>query len=148
MKKTLFCMMALLAACAVRADLLYWTVGDSAPNYNFAALKATSGTAAADGTVVGPLLTSGSATTVQADIIGDYVGKNFYIELMDATGSAVAVSDMLLASTAANYMEINGAPPAGGAWTGGSYTAVPEPTSALLMLLGMAGLALKRKQVA
>ena len=31
---------------------------------------------------------------------------------------------------------------AGGAW----YTAVPEPTSGLLMLLGMAGLALKRKR--
>jgi hypothetical protein len=30
--------------------------------------------------------------------------------------------------------------------TGGWYTAVPEPTSGLLMLIGMAGLALKRKR--
>ena len=30
--------------------------------------------------------------------------------------------------------------------TGGNFTAVPEPTSGLLLLLGMAGLALKRKR--
>ena len=32
------------------------------------------------------------------------------------------------------------------AGTQGGWTAVPEPTSGLLMLLGMAGLALKRKR--
>jgi hypothetical protein len=35
---------------------------------------------------------------------------------------------------------------AGGYTTAGWYTAVPEPTSGLLMLLGMAGLALRRRR--
>jgi len=30
--------------------------------------------------------------------------------------------------------------------TGGNFTAVPEPTSGLLMLLGVAGLALRRRR--
>lgn len=146
MKKILFCTMAFLAACAVRADLLYWTVGDSAPDYTYAALMATQGTTAEGSAVEGPVLKSGTATVGRSDIKSylDATGYSFYIELMDAAGSAVAVSSLLMASDAANYMEVNGVPQ--GTWDGGTYTAVPEPTSGLLLLLGMAGLALKRKQ--
>lgn len=34
-----------------------------------------------------------------------------------------------------------------GVWTASGFTAVPEPTSALLVMMGLAGLALKRKRM-
>ncbi len=67
-------------------------------------------------------------------------GKVYLSETVTATSSGYVFGDQTTASSAA-----------ASSWTGGYQSAgwyaasVPEPTSGLLLLLGMAGLALKRK---
>ncbi len=74
---------------------------------------------------------------------------NYYIVISD--GSQYAASDMIAATAYASAQEAHTA----ASWTiaanktpltNASFTAIPEPTSGLLLLLGMAGLALKRKR--
>lgn len=106
-----------------------------------------------------PVGSSAEGTKVARTSIGDYsaFGSSidgystgvFYIELLNDTGKVVGRSEALSATTAqqnwgsvAEFRDVI-------AWNGGNtYTAVPEPTSGLLMLLGMAGLALRRRKVA
>lgn len=77
----------------------------------------------------------------------------------DADGNdAIYISDIVAANYAAvgdgdvtfgqqnAYSSVGFKDAAGGFTSAGWYTAAPEPTSGLLMLLGMAGLALKRKR--
>ena len=68
-----------------------------------------------------------------------YIGPNSAVET-PSTGSK-ALSFNAKASSQAAALDISGGY-AGAGW----YTAVPEPTSGLLMLLGMAGLALRRRR--
>jgi len=56
------------------------------------------------------------------------------------TSSAVRFQTQATAATSLNMQD------AGGFSSADKFTAVPEPTSAMLLLLGFAGLALKRKQ--
>lgn len=49
-------------------------------------------------------------------------------------------------SASVGFMSQKNATQAAGGWTSVASSAVPEPTSGLLMLLGVAGLALKRKR--
>ena len=77
---------------------------------------------------------------------------------LDEVSGYVVLFDTSDASTAKNYVAtsvVTGSIPSSGATTAldfgtlasnGGWTAVPEPTSGLLLLLGMAGLALKRKR--
>ena len=71
---------------------------------------------------------------------------SFVVELFNESGTWLAQSAALSGSAAAGYIYNGGisAPPAV-PWTAGSF-AIPEPTSGLLMLLGIAGLALRRKR--
>ena len=79
--------------------------------------------------------------------VGELGGYSYYVQLFNEANEAIAESatlswqDLLDANAVSESMTPAGA----GTATFGSFTAVPEPTSALLMLLGMAGLALKRK---
>ena len=79
-----------------------------------------------------------------ADI--DTSSASFVVELFNESGTWLAQSAALSGSAAAAYIYNGGisAPPAV-PWTAGSF-AIPEPTSGLLMLLGIAGLALRRKR--
>ena len=58
-----------------------------------------------------------------------------------ATGSATLQFKSLNTASKAEAVEFNGTV-SGAGW----YTAVPEPTSGLLMLVGLAGLALRRRR--
>ena len=79
---------------------------------------------------------------------------NFYVALVD--GGNIFISDYVSADAkGVGYAQASfnlknasqAAAMASSTFTaGGWYTAVPEPTSGLLLLLGMAGLALKRKR--
>ena len=68
------------------------------------------------------------------------LNKDFYIANI-ATGEVGAEAGLTISNLGTYFF---GADPATGTATGG-WQAVPEPTSGLLLLLGMAGLALKRK---
>lgn len=81
--------------------------------------------------------------------VGDYgVGSSFVVELFNDSGTAYK-SDVMSYSNLGAYMSaMQGmANPVGDAFAVSSFTAVPEPTSGLLLLLGVAGLALRRKKM-
>jgi hypothetical protein len=97
---------------------------------------------------------SAAITTLAADdALGEAysvitAGNYYYIALFNEYDQLVAYSHTFEASS------VTGSTFTSGAWKvdvsafSGSGYAVPEPTSGLLMLLGMAGLALRRKKTA
>jgi len=88
----------------------------------------------------------------------NYQTYSYYVEVVKASTTASEQTLIGRNNKATSYTDLsaNGSitgslsdvPPATAVWHGGSGspTAAPEPTSAMLMLLGVAGLALKRKQ--
>ncbi len=78
---------------------------------------------------------------------------SFIIELGNVSGdewTTIAKSSSATYANLSAYVRetfsVN--PPAAGAWNGGAFTAVPEPTSGMLMLMGLALLSLRRKRAA
>jgi len=100
-----------------------------------------------DGDVGNPGI-AGPATVNLGDL-SEKTGYSYYIELVNAeNGNAlVGYTQGTYASIASQYLTdaLPETLPAAVIWHGGTYSA-PEPTSAMLMLLGVAGLALRRKQ--
>jgi hypothetical protein len=98
----------------------------------------------------------GSGTSALFDY-GDSSAKSFYVALVDdgnifisatksVTGSdtgSVTIGSQSVSTPSKSTIEFAAGDKFSAA---GWYTAVPEPTSGLLLLLGMAGLALRRKQ--
>ena len=84
-------------------------------------------------------LKGGEAYTFYA-IVVDPKGENYYISpVKDVTISSGTDNSLIGFASQKNYTMAGGSSYAG-------YTAVPEPTSGLLMLVGLAGLALRRKR--
>lgn len=74
-------------------------------------------------------------------------GYSFYIELMNSSGSVVGHSESATYSELAANITTDALDFATvDVWHGGTYS-VPEPTSGVLMLIGLAGLALKRRKI-
>ena len=72
----------------------------------------------------------------------------YYIALFNDTGDLVAYSQTFQSAGVTNYtFDDEGWIFSASLYTGSGY-AVPEPTSGLLVLLGMAGLALRRRKIA
>lgn len=143
MKKLLLIAFAAFCCATSQAAYLYWQVEtDVASEWgaNYAVLHDVKSSSIIGSSAVG---------TVTATDLTGYLG-DFYIELFNyeqgGTAESVAVSGSMsytqLAELGAITTTLVSIPTA---WTGGSYAA-PEPTSALLMLIGMAGLALKRRK--
>lgn len=170
--KKLIALVALATAFGVRADsYLYWMVGNSVSmksgettesfsDYSYAAVGVmdSSGKNAGYLNLFG---TNGESLNAQvgskgssfyANLANYTTGYSFYIELFNDSGAFAGRSEQMLSySEALTYATSFGTgTPAYQPWTPPSFTtaAVPEPSSALLMLLGCAGLALKRKKQA
>ena len=93
------------------------------------------------------------ATIAAANIGTDYAGKYFFIELFDAAGQLVGYSEAISGTAlnnelrdykdtsrfAAEWSNLS-------AWNGGTFTAVPEPTGGLMILLGVGLIGLRRKK--
>ena len=163
MKKLVCLACAAVLGLVASADTLYWQVDTSADNayapiknqtFSYAKLYATDGTtttelasvaAEADGKTMKPTLTD----------LGVY-GSNtysFYVELLNyANGESTSVYTQPYASTynelvSAGYVSTQAmATPEGFALGGFNGAAVPEPTSGVLLLIGGAMLALRRRR--
>ena len=78
-------------------------------------------------------------------------GYSYYIELLNDAGTFVGRSSQVLdyAGLSSYLTSFGVSTPASAAWSPSAFTTaapIPEPTSGLLLLLGLAGLALKRKR--
>jgi len=159
--KSMFLALATLAvACPAFADYtyqaLFWQVDGTANYYGsddntYAALYATIGgdKICIDGRTVGTAKGQVKSEFVPAYSSYDFSSASFYVELLNESGATLATSTLSpLYSALIAYMERNNsgseAPSISSPYT---YSfVIPEPTSAMLMLLGVAGLALKRKR--
>ena len=119
------------------ADLYAWASEQTA---DYTALNKNT-----SGTIIGAATakeTNGEAsTTYYSVIIAEYTDAT-YGNMYMATTKAVT-ANATGTGAANNIFGTTSGPAIAGGW---AATAVPEPTSGLLLLLGMAGLALRRKQ--
>ena len=171
--KKLIALVALATAFSVRADsYLYWMVGNSVSmkngettkdfsDYSYAAVGVMDDSSGKNVGYLNLFGTNGESLNAQvgskgssfyANLANYTTGYSFYIELFNDSGAFAGRSEQMLSySEALAYATSFGTgTPAYQPWTPSSFTtaAVPEPSSALLMLLGCAGLALKRKKQA
>ena len=117
--------------------------GQDANNYNYgnfdtsalSSSDALASTAAGQSYTLILVETSGLAT---AD---GYTGNYIAVTGSSSQGSVPSASETVYYAKFENATAFSAAN-----WTNGSIGAVPEPTSGLLLLLGMAGLALRRKR--
>ena len=170
--KKLILSMAMVAVFAAFADdtttyqALYWQVnaedttsfGDASYAVLYASLDGGNVKIAGDG----QLMNAGAVGQTQTVLQGagstfswgayDFRTANFFVELLNEGGTAFAQSDQVGYSTLLNggYIAKQGAgmssPTTATYFSFSGYSAVPEPTGGLLTLLGIAGLALRRKR--
>lgn len=169
MKKLLIALLAMGFASYAQAAYLYWQVSEDAVT-EFASGEGAYGVQVKYGDTVlnisdlNGVDTGKTRVNVGAaqdpgyliNISGLDTGLSFYIEIVKwnqgTTWNTVAVSQGLeytsYADINAYTVDLNAVAPALPAqvWAGGSYAA-PEPTTGLLMLFGLAGLALKRRKI-
>ena len=158
MKKLLILAAILVAGVAANAASFKWTatnvygsdtttklaVGSTVTLYSFlsseemsTATVATSFTLATAGTI---------NTTFSNDdyVAGNYYSFYFVVEDNDKTFTSAVLPDKAAQATSTTTVAFGSM--ASATQTASNWVAVPEPTSGLLMLLGMAGLALRRRR--
>ncbi|MBQ9366352.1 MAG: PEP-CTERM sorting domain-containing protein [Victivallales bacterium] len=170
MKKLMIMLAAIAAAVVCNAASVKWAsgavyktdgttkVGKGATDYlvtiNF--FSDAAGSEAVTG-LTGDLSSgeSGTGSKYSGVVDGFTANKDYYAQIVITTAGYEAKSEIAKFTTQAtgdtslNFSDGSGF---AGGWTGfstanaGAWQSVPEPTSGLLMLLGIAGLALKRKR--
>lgn len=141
-------------ALVARADYLWWTVeasdysdvkGDVSDYFLYAQSEG------GDATLIDALSANSGGTPKSIDLTAYASGYSFYIELVNyessaytpvGQGTTTSYTD-LAANIASSLTDI----PKVTVWHGGPYHAVPEPTSAMLVMLGLALAGLKRRRV-
>ena len=91
------------------------------------------------------------SASVGAVLENDPTSQYFFIELFDANNNLVGKSEIANGSSLRDFIaasEFSASFEGKNAWTGGTFTptAVPEPTSGLLLLIGAAMMGLRRKR--
>lgn len=170
----LFAGIALLAGSSLKGELLYWMVDESAAgqyDFAYAGVKdVTSGSyldyATEDGVVEWPgvwQVDKGAFAGggVYGSLGGEVAGHSFMIELYNDTGALASSETKTYAELVAlkAIVESSADRERQSAWTGGAFEErgqggtphgapghIPEPTSGLMLLLGTALLALRRKR--
>ena len=151
MKKSSIAIVAAIvgAAFSLKADIIYW-MADPEPDIEFttAKLVALDGdTVVSDGYewaghdgVVSYAETGFSAS--------DITQLSFFVELLNGNTVVGRTSDYNY-SAVSSYIYSGGmTPPPAGLWAVTDFTPVPEPTSGMLLVLGGALLALRRRKLA
>jgi len=154
MRTSIIACLFAVAALSAQASYLQWQVStsqveglqewDTATFYevDVDGTKTALKTAQAIDGEVGPV-------TVDLGDLTTKTGYGYYIELVNNSSSTPTLSGYQqgtyasLAESVTTSLDVENLQAQ--VWHGGSYNA-PEPTSAMLMLLGVAGLALRRKQ--
>lgn len=144
MRKLILTMIFSLAAGIAKADvMLYWTVDPSLKDtYSYAVIYGVSGENLSDYTAL-DAVTSGSAIDTNVSLGSGSMYENYIVRLFDLNykylSSCYTYADLAANVWATDMLSMKATTPA-------VFRAVPEPTSGLLLLLGVAGLALKRKR--
>ena len=165
--------MGAFAASAVEESYLYWMIDTTDETLNqftynkvmVCAYETTADGLEAEGTPLTLYYGNGNAA-------GEYVGAgaatsglSLYAGLASTSGSSfsyvvelfndgakvgrsgpLAFSDAMAKSYISTVSSYGGGVPAMGTWSAGGFTAVPEPNSALLLILGCAALGLRRRK--
>ena len=174
MKKALILVGAIAAFSFSQASELWWTVNDTvsvdggeATSWTTAKLFASANGYNYGGTQIGDAVTAADMADWgfwNSDIDGYGSSYSFYVELYNSSNDSIGKSYVTLSSPqqgAMPYNTLNTAPinaiydgnlmnPTASAYTFSSFTTsnvIPEPSSGLMMLLGMVALGLKRKRV-
>ena len=167
MNKYIALVAAMLLGGASQAAYLYWQVdaGDASDiTFGCARVVAESGGSSqilsiTDGvgeTKVGyELVAQGVGAAINLDQLSNASAYSFYIELINYNDSTksydfAAKSEAVAYSTlvAGKFIDVGDTfqIPQANVWHGSSYTVTPEPTSAMLVMLGVGLLVLKRKK--
>jgi len=172
MKRFLFGLI-IAATFSVQAETyLYWMIDTAAArsagfDYKAAKLVASQSSTwswAADANYLSPYGSDGAVSVTKqqiadADGMGDgfysalgsdTTGRTYFIELLADSGSVLAYSEGLSYASASSYLSslTQFDPGASSLWTASTFTTapIPEPTSGMMLLLGVAALALRRRR--
>ena len=172
MKKVIFAIAAVVASASLHASYLYWQIDGSEDVSALGGAEYDGARVFAENDSTGERtylnIAYGSAGDTLVNV-GDKInvplhdsvvavfdpttygsGYTFYIELInyaDATPVGQSEGQTYAQLNNSEFVGTDLSPVSMAVWHGGAYSSVPEPTSAMLVLFGLAGLALRRRAV-